>query len=238
MTIADLICIIETRTERVSILNYLELKNKFEQEANSELAQHMAKYMRNQFVFYGYQSVKRKQVYHQELLAEKKQREIDWQLLDQAWNDPHREMQYFVCDYLIRMQKFLNFEDMAHLERYVRSKQWWDTIDSLIKPIGYLGLRDHRVDDLMLKWSLDPDPWVRRVAIEHQLLRKEKMNIDLLAEIIENNLGNEEFFINKAIGWALRDYSKTNPRWVKQFIIDHRRALAPLSIREGSKYLK
>ena len=90
----------------------------------------------------------------------------------------------------------------------------------------------------MLQWSLDEDKWVRRVAIEHQLLRKDKMNIDLLAEIIENNLGNNEFFINKAIGWALRDYSKTNPVWVKQFIFDHQSAMAPLSIREGSKYIK
>ena len=147
-------------------------------------------------------------------------------------------MQYFVCDYLNRMAGYLSFSDMHRIEQYVRTKQWWDTTDSLIKPIGKLGLRDQRIDKLMLQWSLDEDKWVRRVAIEHQLLRKDKMNIDLLAEIIENNLGNNEFFINKAIGWALRDYSKTNPVWVKQFIFDHRSAMSPLSIREGSKYIK
>ena len=136
------------------------------------------------------------------------------------------------------MAEYLSFSDMYRIEQYVRTKQWWDTIDSLIKPIGKLGLRDQRIDKLMLQWSLDEDKWVRRVAIEHQLLRKDKMNIDLLAEIIENNLGNNEFFINKAIGWALRDYSKTNPVWVKQFIFDHQSAMAPLSIREGSKYIR
>lgn len=123
-------------------------------------------------------------------------------------------MQYFVCDYLIAMKKYLKFEDMSKVEEFVRTKQWWDTIDSLIKP-GDLGLRDERIDELMLTWSRDDDFWIRRVAIEHQLLRKDKMNLPLLEEILKNNLNSDEFFINKAIGWALRDYSKTNPVWVK-----------------------
>lgn len=219
-------------------MNYQGLQRSFAKNANAKLAEQMAAYMRHQFEFYGYQSVARKKVYHRQLIQEKKNQQIDWHLLEQAWADTHREMQYFVCDYLNRMSKYLQFSDMHRIEKYVRSKQWWDTIDSLIKPIGRLGLRDERVDQLMLKWSLDRDKWVRRVAIEHQLLRKDKMNINLLAEIIENNLDNSEFFINKAIGWALRDYSKTNPVWVKRFIDNHHSAMAPLSIREGSKYIK
>ena len=219
-------------------MNYQELQRTFARDANGKLAEQMSAYMRNQFEFYGYQSAALKKVYHQQLIQEKKQHQINWQLLNQAWDDPHREMQYFVYDYLNRMAEYLSFSDMYRIEQYVRTKQWWDTIDSLIKPIGKLGLRDQRIDKLMLQWSLDEDKWVRRVAIEHQLLRKDKMNIDLLAEIIENNLGNNEFFINKAIGWALRDYSKTNPVWVKQFIFDHQSAMAPLSIREGSKYIR
>lgn len=219
-------------------MNYQELQRTFAKDANGKLAEQMSAYMRNQFAFYGYQSAARKKIYHQQLIQEKKQHQINWQLLNQAWNDPHREMQYFVCDYLNRMAGYLSFSDMHRIEQYVRTKQWWDTIDSLIKPIGKLGLRDQRINKLMLQWSLDEDKWVRRVAIEHQLLRKDKMNIDLLAEIIENNLGNNEFFINKAIGWALRDYSKTNPVWVKQFIFDHQSAMSSLSIREGSKYIK
>lgn len=107
----------------------------------------------------------------------------------------------------------------------------------MIKPIGKIGLRDEKVNDLMLTWSKDNDFWVRRVAIEHQLLRKDKMNIELLEKILENNLNSSEFFINKAIGWALRDYSKTNPEWVREFIENHVSDMAPLSIKEGSKYL-
>ena len=89
----------------------------------------------------------------------------------------------------------------------------------------------------MLAWSKDNDFWVRRVAIEHQLLRKDKMNTELLEKILENNLNSSEFFINNAIGWALRDYSKTNPAWVRKFIENHSSDMAPLSIKEGSKYL-
>lgn len=76
------------------------------------------------------------------------------------------------------------------------------------------------MNDLMLVWSKDNDFWVRRVAIEHQLLRKDKMNIELLEKILENNLNSSEFFINKAIGWALRDYSKTNPEWKKWLLLN------------------
>lgn len=216
---------------------YQELKEKFTENADPEKARKMSAYMRNQFIFYGYQSKARKDIYHQFLLDEKKKKKIDWQLLNQAWQDPHREMQYFVCDYLIAMQKYLDFTDMPKIEKFVRSKQWWDTIDSLIKPIGKLGLRDLRINDLMLQWSLDPDFWVRRVVIEHQLLRKDKTDKNLLAKIIENNLGSSEFFINKALGWALRDYSKINPTWVKKFIMDNKDKMSKLSITEGSKYL-
>ena len=197
----------------------------------------MKRYMRNKFDFYGYQSVARKAVYHQDLLLEKQQHTIDWQLLKQAWHDSHREMQYFACDYLIALEKYLQFEDLDKIRQFVEEKSWWDTIDSLIKPIGKLVLRDSRVDKVMLEWSRDSNFWLRRVAIEHQLLRKKNMNAKLLNTILENNLGQEEFFINKAIGWALRDYSKTDPTWVQDFIQTHQDEMASLSIKEGSKYL-
>ncbi|MBB1078473.1 DNA alkylation repair protein [Limosilactobacillus sp. STM2_1] len=220
------------------MLNYQALKKKFVESVDLQAAQGMKKYMRNQFEFYGYRTKPRKDIYHQGLLAAKKTKQIDWQLLNQCWDDQYREMQYFVCDYLIAMKKFLRYEDIIRIENYVRSKQWWDTIDTLVKPISYLGLQDSRVDELMLKWSQDGNFWVRRVAIEYQLLRKDKMNTDLLSQIIKNNLNSKEFFINKAIGWALRDYSKTNPQWVADFIAANKKQLATLSIREGSKYLK
>ncbi|WP_127795600.1 DNA alkylation repair protein [Lactobacillus johnsonii] len=216
---------------------YQELKQKLIENSNPDLAKQMEKYLRNKFKFYGLKSPERRKSYRDLIKAEKKNKKIDWKLLDQAWSDSHREAQYFVCDYLISLEKYLTFEDIDQIFNYIKSKQWWDTIDSLIKPIGKIGLRDERVNDLMLIRSKDNDFWVRRVAIEHQLLRKDKMNIELLEKILENNLNSSEFFINKAIGWALRDYSKTNPEWVREFIENHVSDMAPLSIKEGSKYL-
>lgn len=216
---------------------YQELKQNLIENSNPDLAKQMEKYLRNKFKFYGLKSPERRKSYRDLIKAEKKNKKIDWKLLDQAWSDSHREAQYFVCDYLISLEKYLTFEDIDQIFNYIKSKQWWDTIDSLIKPIGKIGLRDERVNDLMLIRSKDNDFWVRRVAIEHQLLRKDKMNIELLEKILENNLNSSEFFINKAIGWALRDYSKTNPEWVREFIENHVSDMAPLSIKEGSKYI-
>ena len=214
-----------------------EIKANFEKNADPKQAKMLKKYMRDQFEFYGLHTPIRRNCYHEFLKEEKKTKKINWNLLNLAWSDEHRESQYFVCDYLITMQKYISYEDMPKIEKFVRSKQWWDTIDSLIKPIGKLGLRDKQVNDLMLKWSLDSNIWVKRVAIEHQLLRKDKMNTILLEQILLNNLDSDEFFINKAIGWALRDYSKTNPDWVKSFVKQNQNHLASLSIKEGCKYL-
>ena len=90
---------------------------------------------------------------------------------------------------------------------------------------------------IVLDWSTDEDIWLRRLAIEHQLLQKEQTDVLLLEQILINNLNQTEFFINKAIGWALRDYSKTNPDWVLEFIEKYKDKLSKLSIKEGSKYL-
>lgn len=219
------------------ISKYQRLRKKLIENSDPELARQMESYMRNKFKFYGLKTPERRKSYHDLIKLEKANKKIDWKFLDQAWADEHREAQYFVCDYLIALEKYLKFEDIDHIFNYVKSKQWWDTIDSLIKPIGKLGLRDERVNELMLAWSKDDDFWVRRVAIEHQLLRKDKMNVELLNAILENNLGSSEFFINKAIGWALRDYSKTNPNWIENFIRKHHTEMATLSIKEGRKYL-
>ena len=215
----------------------IKLKVQFQNKANPQQAKMLVKYMRDQFKFYGLHTPERRSCYKDFLKEEKRKKKIDWNLLNNAWEEEYRDFQYFVCDYLIAMQKFVTFDDLPKIEKFVRSKQWWDTIDSLIKPIGYLGLDDKRVDNLMLNWSQDSDFWVRRVAIEHQLLRKNKMNTQLLDQILVNNLNSREFLINKAIGWALRDYSKTNPEWVRTFINRNSDNMAKLSIKEGSKCL-
>ena len=216
---------------------YFDIKKRFEEKEDKENAAQMAKYMRNQFVFYGLPTPKRKAVYKDFLKEEKKSGQIDWAFLDRCYEDEHREFQYLVCDYLTVMDNFLAYDDIPRIKVYIKCKSWWDTTDSLDRVIGQIGLRDSRVNALMLEWSLDDDFWVRRVAIDHQLCRKEKTNTELLEKILVNNFGSDEFFINKAIGWSLRDYSKTNPEWVRAFVEKHADRMSKLSVKEAGKYI-
>lgn len=135
------------------------------------------------------------------------------------------------------MRNLFGFYGIPKIKKYIKTKQWWDTIDFLDKVIGEIGLKDNRVDNLMIEWSEHEDFWVRRIAIDYQLCRKEKTNTQLLETIIVNNFGSHEFFINKAIGWALRDYSKTDSKWVKDFLEKNEDKMNKLSIKEAGKYI-
>lgn len=216
---------------------YEMLKNIFENNKNEDVAISMSKYMRDKFEFYGIPSPIRKKITKDFIKELKIKKEIDWELLFQCYDDSHRELQYFVNDYLLAFSKYITYDDIPKIMKFVKSKQWWDTIDFLDKIIGNIGLNDNRIDELMLKWSKDEDIWLRRIAIDHQNGRKERTNKELLETIIINNFGTNEFFINKAIGWSLRDYSKVNPKWVKEFINKYESRMDKLSIKEASKYI-
>lgn len=153
---------------------YLKIKEQFEINRDDENAVKMAAYMRNQFQFYGLSTPKRKAIYKDFLKAEKKLKAVDWNLLDRCWEDEYREFQYFVMDYLVAMQKFSTWDDVHRIKRYIQSKQWWDTIDGLDRIVGNIAFVDDRINNLMLEWSTDEDFWVRRIAIDHQLCRKDQ----------------------------------------------------------------
>lgn len=218
-------------------LKYETFKMMFEKNANLADRVAMKKYMRNQFEFYGIKTPKRREIYREFLKEERKLKQIDWEFLDECYADEHREFQYLVCNYLERMQNFIEPKDIAHIQKFIQTKSWWDTVDSFNKVIGKLTLRNEEVKQLMRKWTVDEDFWLRRIAIIHQITFKEQTDPELLQEVILENLGSDEFFINKAIGWALRDYSKTNPQWVRNFISKNQSKLSKLSVREGSKYI-
>ena len=216
---------------------YSEIKRKFELKENKGHAVTMSKYMRNLFDFYGIPAPERKEAYNDFIKAEKKAKVIDWDFLDKCYDDRHREFQYLVYDYLLALKKYVSFEDIPKIKYYITTKPWWDTIDFLCKVIGDIGLRDTRVKDLMPDWSKNENIWLKRTAIEHQLGLKDKTDTELLEQIIVNCLDSDEFFVNKAIGWALRDYSKTDPEFVKGFINKYKDKMDSLSIKEGSKYI-
>ena len=152
------------------------------------------------------------------LQAWKKTKIIDWDFVDTCLEKEPREYQYVAANYLKAMQSYLKDTDLSKLEQLIVTKSWWDTIDILDRVVGSLVYDKPELEKIILEWSLSDNIWLRRVAIDHQLLRKEKTNVRLMEKILLNNLDQTEFFINKAIGWALRDYSKTNPEWVASFI--------------------
>lgn len=208
----------------------------FRAAANPEKATPMSAYMRDQFSFLGIPTPERRKLSRDFLKAMSK-KAIDWDFIHKCWEQPEREFQYLAKDYLAKSRSTLTVADIPKLCELAVQKSWWDTIDGLDVIIGDIALRFPEINETLLQWSKDENLWLRRIAIDHQLGRKDKTNTQLLEQIIINNLGEKEFFINKAVGWSLRDYSKTNPDWVRDFIERHRNEMAALSIREASKYI-
>ena len=218
-------------------MKLLDLITDFEENRNELLAESMSKYMQDKFRFLGVRGATRTEIYKKYFPDARKTKTIDWDFVENCWNKEEREFQYVVVYYLKAMQKFLKREDISKLKYLIVTKSWWDTVDLLAKVIGSLVIRIEGYDQIMLEWSKDSNIWLKRVAMLHQLSFKEKVDEGLLEKILLANLGDNEFFINKAVGWALRDYSKFNPEWVKEFIENNKMNMANLSLREASKYL-
>jgi 3-methyladenine DNA glycosylase AlkD len=226
---------------------YQDLLAFLEAAADPSKAPGMAAYMRDQFPFLGLNKPERQKLCRAFFKAAKKDGEVDWAFVDECWQRAEREFQYVACDYLAALKEHLVPDDLERIKHLATTKPWWDTVDNLDVTAGSITRAYPQTKPVMLAWSCDnaspQSLWLRRIAIDHQLMAKDATDTALLAQIIENNLAPaagafaSEFFINKAIGWALRDYSKTNPTWVRAFIDTHREHMAKLSIREGSKYV-
>lgn len=128
-------------------------------------------------------------------------------------------------------------DDLLGLLRHlITSGAWWDLVDDASHALGDLLLADRTTMTAVLRdWSREPDLWLRRSAIIAQLGARERTDTDLLGYTIEGSLDDPDFFARKAIGWALREYSKTDETWVRRFVAGH--ALSPLSRREALKWL-
>ena len=168
--------------------------------------------------------------------------EVDHTLLHDLWELPEREYHYAALDLLMSSKKLYRREDMEICEYLLTHKQWWDTIDMLATHVvGELITRfPELIDSHIRPWahgqSHDGDMWLRRTSILCQLKFKGRTDTSLLSECIRANSDTKEFFLNKAIGWALREYSGTDADWVKAFIGST--DLHSLSVREGSRKMK
>jgi 3-methyladenine DNA glycosylase AlkD len=209
----------------------------FEKNRNKENAQPMKKYMKDHFPFLGIKSPLRKELERQffketEILKE----EFNKDFVTGLWEKDEREYQYTAITYMGKFIKKLPKTIIPFVERLIITKSWWDSVDSIAPLVGELvRMYPEIIDETINGWSVDDNLWLRRSAILFQLKYKQQTNEDLLYDYIVKNAESKEFFIQKAIGWALREYSKTNPVSVKAFIEENK--LAPLSVREGSKYV-
>ncbi|WP_125702540.1 DNA alkylation repair protein [Lacticaseibacillus daqingensis] len=200
-------------------------------------ARPMARYMKDQFPFVGVQTVARR-AQTRPLLQAAKYESLStvhaW--LQALYARPEREYQYVAYDLAASAVRRFTLADLVALEPLVLAKPWWDTVDGWRAVYGrYLQLHPEDKDAVFARFDRHPDFWARRVAITLQLQEKGATDTAMLAQAIEYDRTTPEFFIQKAIGWALRAYSKTDAAWVRDFIATHE--LSKLAVREGSKYL-
>lgn len=149
-----------------------------------------------------------------------------------------REERYAAIDLTAARVVAADLQMVPVYEEFIRSGAWWDLVDGVSPRIRDLLLaHPDAMAELMLHWAADGDMWVRRAAITSQVGAKARTNRALLAAVILPNLADGEFFIRKAIGWALREYSKSDPEWVAEFAAEYKDRLSALSFREAVRRL-
>lgn len=214
------------------------LKSLFEKHADPGKAEPMKKYMRDQFEYLGIQTPQNRALMKQ-FIDERGLPAIDEldTILRELWALPEREFQYVAVGLLGRLEDQLPAEFIETIEHLIVTKSWWDTVDSIAG--GTVGIHFRRFpkvrEKYLPKWRAADNFWLRRTAILFQLNYKKETDFALLSEIIGENLNSKEFFINKAIGWALRQFARVDPNAVKKFV--KATPLHPLSRREAMKHL-
>lgn len=214
----------------------MDIFTAFYNSRDEQKAEPMSAYMKNKFPFLGIQKPERVRISREFLKQKKSEAQVDWQFVFACFSLPEREFHYLAIDYLAVTKDKLKPSDLDNIEQLIITKSWWDSVDSLDAVVGQIGLNYPEIKNTqVLKWIASENIWLKRVAIDFQLKYKEKTDTDILGKAIISNKDTGEFFVNKAIGWALREYSKTNPEWVRTFLTEHE--LSPLSVREAGKYI-
>lgn len=214
------------------------LRLEFEAHADAKIAGEQKAYLRDQFLFYGIKTPIRRKIQKPFLVKEylPAKENLD-NLIRHLWKRPQREYHYFAQELTQKYARRFDKNDIELLEFMVTNNSWWDTVDFIAPKLisEYFKKYHEQRDPYMKKWLSSGNIWLQRSCIIFQLLAKEDLDKEFLAYVINSLLGSKEFFLNKAIGWALRDYSRTNPEWVESFVA--RTDLAPLSKREALKLL-
>jgi len=196
--------------------------------------------MKDHFKFYGVPAPARKELISRIWQSEKAIiKENIRPIVRQLWREKEREYQMIALELMGKCKKQFTSDDLPMIEDLITSKSWWDTVDFLASTIvGYiLALENDQARSTAKRYMSSDNLWLNRTALIFQLKYKEETDAELLYQLIDKTMGSNEFFINKASGWALRQYSKFEPRSVEKYLTKNKETLAKLTIREGSKYL-
>ncbi len=219
---------------------YLEhLKELYEVCYNRDDSEAMSTYMKNHFEFYGIKSEKRKEIVKQFLKENglPPSGDLD-KIIQELWDLPEREYQYFGMELVKKHLKDMTPKSMRLIEFMILNKSWWDTVDYIASNIvgGIFMTHPELIDCYTDKWVDSDNIWLKRTALLFQLKYRSETNEKLLFENILKLSDSDEFFIQKAIGWSLREYSKHEPASVIKFVKNNK--LKPLSEREALKVVK
>lgn len=215
-----------------------QLKSAFEANANPVLAVSMKKYMRDQFDYYGIPSPRRKEIVKEIFGSFKLNDKVNFaEFVELCWSQPQREFKYAAMEVSIRQIRKMDPTDIGLFENLIARDSWWDTVDGLAPHIiGSIILKNPELRNFYCsKWIESENFWYQRSAIILQLMFRQQTDFELLCKLILRRADSKEFFVRKASGWALRQYSKIDPDSVEQFILKNK--ISPLAVREGMRLI-
>ncbi|HET9057040.1 MAG TPA: DNA alkylation repair protein [Chitinophagaceae bacterium] len=209
----------------------------FKKNANSVQASGAKAYMRNQFNFFGLKANLWRQLHNEYAdrnMPDFREAEL---IIKELWSLPERELQLAAIELLGKYKKQWTKKVIKLIEYLITHKSWWDTVDHIASVLTgpYFKLFPQQIEPITGKWNHSDNFWLQRSSIMFQKHYKKTTDTELLGKYIFHLHNSKEFFIQKAIGWALREYSKTNAQWVRKFVKQNK--LAPLSKREALKRL-
>lgn len=216
-----------------------DLRERLAEEADPDRAAEMRAYMKDRATFFGIATEPRRRL----LRAFVNQRG-GWPKVDDAralsrrlWDEPEREFHYCGQELLAKRARVLVPDDLRSVEHFVTHHSWWDTVDFLATKVASEILKRNRdrLEEETDRWLDSDNFWLQRTALLCQLKWKAETNREVLFSAIERTRESPEFFLRKAIGWALREYAGTDPEWVRDFV--ERTELSSLSRREALKHL-
>ena len=216
------------------------INSKLKRVGDSIKAPQMKAYMKTEQPFYGVQSKLRKQIFRDAIKKYPIESREEWEtVILELWNGTHREEMYQALEVAERYKIYHDESAWELFEILLRTATNWDTVDWLSSNlIGQLAYKYRHFEKQLVEWSDDENFWVRRASLLAHLKHKEKTNTKLLSHSILKLAYEKEFFIRKAIGWVLRQYSYTDPVWVIQFVDKYENKLSGLSKREALKVVK